>query len=133
MRTWRFGTTMFVGFGVLALLVAMIGLYSVFSYAVAQRTHEFGVRIALGGRASDVLGLVLREGIAIAATGVVLGAALALFLGRWIEPLLYEQPARDPSVFAAVAAVLIIVAVIASLVPGLRASSADPLVALRSE
>jgi ABC-type antimicrobial peptide transport system permease subunit len=132
-RSWEFGATMFVGFGALALVLAAIGLYSVVAYAVAQRTHEFGVRIALGASLSDVLRLIVVQGVAFALTGIVIGSLIALWAGRWVEPLLFAQKARDPLVFSAVAAVLLLVAIAATLRPAYRATRVDPTVALRSD
>jgi hypothetical protein len=132
-RPWRLGATMFGLFGALALLVAAVGLYSVISYLVTQRTHELGVRIALGAQVGDIVGLVVRHGVGLAVAGIAIGTLLAYNATRWIEPLLFETPARDPWVFALVAAVLLAVAVIASIVPAWRASRTDPIEALRTE
>ena len=124
---------MFVGFGALALVLAAVGLYSVIAYTVAQRTHELGVRAALGARSRDMLWLVVGQGVAFAAAGIAIGSAIAFLGGRWIEPLLFGQSARDPAVFGLVAAVLLVVAVVASAAPARRALRADPTVALRTE
>jgi predicted permease len=132
-RSWEFGATMFVAFGALALVLAAIGLYSVIAYAVAQRTHELGVRIALGARVGDVLNMVLRQGIVFALSGVGIGTAIAFIAGRWVEPLLFAQKARDPMIYVGVALLLLVVALAASLRPAWRASRVDPTVALRSE
>jgi predicted permease len=132
-RSWQFGATMFVAFGVLALAVAALGLYSVIAYNVAQRTHELGVRVALGAQAGDVARLVVGQGVRLAAAGVGVGGALALATGRLVEPLLFKESSRDPAVYAAVATLMLIVAFIASAVPARRASRADPNLALRSE
>src|SRR5206468_6247590 len=102
-------------FGALALVVAAVGLYSVVSYVVAQRTHEFGVRIALGARAGDVVGGVVGYAVRFAAAGVLIGVALALVAGNWIAPLLFNESPRDPVVFGLVSAVLLAVAILASL------------------
>jgi ABC-type antimicrobial peptide transport system permease subunit len=133
MQSWRLGATMFLAFGGLALVLAAIGLYSVIAYDVAQRTHELGVRIALGARMGDVMRLVVGDGMRIALLGVLLGSMLALWAGRWIAPLLYEQSPRDPAVFGLVTAVLLGVALCASTIPALRASRVNPNTALRSE
>jgi predicted permease len=130
---WRLGATMFVVFGALALLVAAIGLYSLIAYLVAQRTHEFGVRVALGARAADIARLVMGRGVGAAAAGVVIGVALALALGRLVEPLLFETAPYDAGVFFVVTATLLAFAVLASLVPTWRATRVDPVTALRSE
>jgi predicted permease len=132
-RPWRLGASVFGLMGVLALLVAAVGLYSVMSYLVAQRTHELGVRIALGARDGDILSLVLRSSLGMAALGVVLGLGLALALGRFVEPLLFDTSARDPGVFGGVALAMLAVALLASLVPALRARRVNPMEALRAE
>ena len=132
-RSWEFGATMFVAFGALALVLAAIGLYSVIAYAVAQRTHELGVRIALGAGLGDVLRMIVGQGVAFAAAGIVIGSVISLWAGKWIEPLLFAQKARDPVVYVGVAIVLLVVAVAATLRPALRATRVDPTVALRAE
>lgn len=132
-RSWEFGATMFVAFGTLALVLAAIGLYSVIAYSVAQRTHELGVRIALGASVAEVVRMIVAQGVGIAAAGVAVGSGIALWASKWIEPLLFAQKARDPLVFASVAAVLLVVAIAATLRPALRATRVDPTVALRSE
>jgi predicted permease len=132
-RPWRLGATMFVVFGALALLVAAIGLYSLIAYLVAQRTHEFGVRIALGARTAHIARLVMGRGVGAAAAGVAIGVGLALALGRLVEPLLFETSPRDASVLLTVTATLLTFAVLASLVPTWRAVRVDPVTALRSE
>ncbi|MES2180446.1 MAG: ADOP family duplicated permease [Gemmatimonadota bacterium] len=133
LRPWKLGATAFGFLGVLALIIAALGLYSVLSYLVAQRTHEFGVRIALGARGSDILSLIVRSSLGMAAVGVALGLAMALALGRFVEPLLFDTSARDPLVLGGVAATLLLAALVASLVPGLRARDVNPLEALRSD
>jgi putative ABC transport system permease protein len=132
-RSWRFGATMFVAFGALALLVAAVGLYGVIAYNVAQRMHELGVRIALGARSGNLIRLVVSQGLRFALTGVVLGIALALLTAKWVQPLLFQQSARDPVVLALVAALLLVVALLASSIPARRATRADPNAALRAD
>jgi predicted permease len=132
-RSWKQGATMFTAFGVLALALAALGLYSVIAYAVAQRTRELGVRIALGARASEIRQMVLRQGLALALLGIAAGSVLALLASRWMTPLLFEESPRDPWVFGAVAAVLVAVAAAASLLPALRASRVDPARVLRTD
>jgi predicted permease len=132
-RPWRVGATMFMGFGALALLVAAIGIYSLIAYLVAQRTHELGVRMALGARAPDIVRLVMGRGIGAAAVGLAVGVALALALGRFVEPLLFETSPRDLGVFVVVTATLLVFAVLASVIPTWRATRVDPLTALRME
>ena len=119
--------------GVLALAVAAMGLYSVMSYLVAQRTHEMGVRIALGAGDRDILALILRSSLGMAAFGVVFGLGLALASGRFVAPLLFETSPRDPGVFGGVALAMLAVALLASLVPALRARRVNPMEALRAE
>src|SRR5439155_26374047 len=132
-RSWHLGATMFVAFGVLALVLAAIGLYSVIAYNVAQRMHELGVRVALGAQAADVVRLVVTDGLRLVAIGVGIGAVAAFWAGKRVKPLLFDVSPRDPAVFALVALTLLAVAVAASWVPALRASRVDPNVALRSE
>ena len=132
-RSWRLGATMFVAFGVLALVVAAVGLYGVIGYNVTQRMHELGVRVALGAQSGDILGLVVGQGVRFAVAGVALGTVLAYLASRWLEPLLFKQSAKDPLVYSAVGAVLILVALAASAAPAFRASRADPNTALRAE
>jgi ABC-type antimicrobial peptide transport system permease subunit len=133
MRSWRLGATMFVAFGALAIVLAAVGLYSVIAYNVAQRTHELGVRRALGAQAGDVVRLVVGEGIRVAGVGVAAGVVLALVSGRWIAPLLFQVSPRDPAVFVAVTAVLLVIAALASWIPATRASRVDANTALRAD
>ena len=132
-RSWQVGATMFVAFGALALIVAAVGLYGVIAYMVAQRMHELGVRIALGAQGVDVVRLVVGEGLRFATIGVGVGAAIALGAARWIQPLLFQQSAKDPVVFAVVSILLIGVALASSAMPALRAMRADPNTVLRTE
>jgi putative ABC transport system permease protein len=132
-RSWEVGATLFVAFGGLALLVAAIGLYAVIGYNVAQRMHELGVRIALGAQSADVVRLVVGQGMGFAVAGALIGGMLAFWAARWVQPLLFEQSARDPMVFVSVVAILIAVAAMASSVPALRATRADPNRTLRAE
>ena len=124
---------MFVAFGVLALVLAAIGLYSVIAYNVAQRTHELGVRRALGAQAGDVIRLVVTDGLRLAGVGVAIGVAVSLYAGKWVKPLLFNVSPADPWVFALVAITLILVALAASWIPALRASRVDANVALRTD
>ena len=101
MRSWKLGATMFAVFGALALVLAAIGLYSVIAYNVTQRTHEMGVRVALGAQARDVIRLIVREGLRLVMPGVVLGAVVALVAGKWVAPLLFEVSPKDPPVLVA--------------------------------
>jgi predicted permease len=132
-RAWRFGATMFVAFGGLALAVAAIGLYGVIGYGVAQRMHELGVRAALGAQTKDLVRLVLFQALRVAGLGLVVGAVIAWGMGGQIQPLLFQQSARDPLVFGVVGLVLLLAAVSAGFGPARRAARADPNTALRSE
>jgi putative ABC transport system permease protein len=129
----RMGAALLSIFGGLALLLAMIGVYGVMSYSVTQRAQELGIRMALGAQARDVLFLVLKQGMALAAGGVALGVILALLLGQMVSTLLFGVSGRDPLTLAGVSAVLAIVALAACYIPARRAARVDPLVALRDE
>jgi predicted permease len=132
-RAWQAGATMFLALGALALVLAAIGLYSVIAYHVAQRTHELGVRIALGAGTGNVLGLVVGEGVRFAAAGILIGGAIAFAAAGMARPLLFDVSPHDPLVFGGVAAALLAVAVVASAIPAIRATRVDPTVALRVE
>jgi len=132
-RSWQFGATMFIAFGGLALILAGIGLYSVIAYAVAQRTRELGVRIALGASTGRVVRMIVGESVAFAAAGIAIGGAIALYAARWIEPLLFEEPPKDPLVFGIVGLTLLAAAVLAAVRPALRAVSVDPAEVLRAD
>jgi putative ABC transport system permease protein len=133
MRSWRIGASMFVTFGLLSLVLAAVGLFSVIAYDVAQRTHELGVRVALGAQSREVAMLTVARGLRVTGTGVAIGVVVAAGAGRFIKPLLFDESPRDPAVFAVVAATLLLVAIFASLVPALRAARVDPVQALRAE
>jgi putative ABC transport system permease protein len=120
-------------FAVVALVLASIGIYAVISYAVAQRTREIGIRMALGAAQRHVLRLVVRDGMAPALVGVAVGALGALAVTRLMRSLLYGVSTTDPIVFALVATMLVVVALVACLVPAMRAARVDPNVALRNE
>ena len=132
-QSWRMGAVMFFAFGVLALVVAAVGLYGVIAYSVTQRLHEWGVRTALGARRSDIVRLVVGQSVRFAAIGTALGLLIALWASRWIQPLLFEQSARDPAVYAGVSALLIGVALVGGGLPALRAARTDPNIALKAE
>jgi ABC-type antimicrobial peptide transport system permease subunit len=120
-------------FAGLALVLACIGIYGVISYLVAQRTHEIGVRMALGARRLEVMGLILGEGARMAAIGVALGGVAALGLTRLMANQLFGVTAHDPLTFTGVAGLIMLVAVAACYVPARRAMRVDPVVALRAE
>lgn len=129
----RFSTVLFASFAGLALLLAAIGIYGVMSFAVAQRTHEIGLRIALGAGPQQVLGLVLGEGMLLALIGLGLGLGGTYFVGRVMKTVLYQVTAMDPAAISAVAAVLLLSALLACYLPARRATRVDPMVALRDE
>ena len=132
-RPWRMGALLFSLFGLLALVVAGSGLYSVLAYLVEQRRHELGVRAALGASSRELLGETVRRGLAPATFGLAIGGLLALPLGHRLEPLLYQTTGHDPLVFGLAGGLLLVVALAGTLVPALRASRADPVTALREE
>jgi ABC-type antimicrobial peptide transport system permease subunit len=117
--------------GAVALLLAALGIYSVLAYAVSQRAHEFGIRMALGATPSDVVGLVLRRGMALTAAGVVLGAVLAIVLMRMAAGLLVGVSPGDPLAIGGSALFLGAIALLASYLPARRATKVDPVVTLR--
>ena len=129
----RFRTVLLVVFAVVALLLAIAGVYGVMAYTVTQRVPEIGLRIALGATPADVIGLVLREGAVLVVIGLVAGAALSLAGAQSISGLLFGVSARDPLVFAAVATLVAVAALAACLIPGRRALKVDPLLAIRGE
>jgi putative ABC transport system permease protein len=130
-RAWSFGATMFGVFAALALLLAAIGLYSTCAYSVAQRTRELGVRMALGAGVAAVVSVVTRQALSFAAAGIVVGVGIVLLAGPWLQPLLFDVSARDPLVYAAVAAIMLLVTAAAAVRPALRAARLEPAVALR--
>jgi ABC-type antimicrobial peptide transport system permease subunit len=129
----RFRTTLLIVFAVVALLLAVAGVYGVMAYTVNQRVPEIGLRVALGASPGDVLGLVLREGGILIGFGLAAGAAISYAGAQFISGLLFGVSARDPLVFAAVSLIVALAALGACLVPGRRALKVDPLLALRAE
>ena len=129
----RFSATLLAVFSIVALVMAAVGIYGVMSYSVAQRTHEIGVRMALGAQRSDVLKLMLAKGIVLGVVGVVVGLAASLALTRLMTTLLFEVTATDKATFAVVAIGLFVVTLLACYLPARRATRVDPLQALRYE
>jgi putative ABC transport system permease protein len=129
----RFRTVLLGVFAALALVMAVIGLYAVMAVSVAQRTHELGIRVALGAQRRDVIGLILRQGIKLVSLGIVIGLAGAWALTRVLTTLLFEVKPTDPLTFVAVPVLLIAVAILACWLPARQAASVDPLTALRYE
>jgi predicted permease len=120
-------------FAALALALAAIGTYGVIAYSVAQRMHEFGLRIALGARSRDVLSLVLIQGLRLAVIGIAVGLALSWALGQLLRSLLYGVDVHDPATFLTAALVAMFAALIACFIPASRATQVDPMISLRSE
>lgn len=129
----RFNLTLVAIFGAAALLLAAMGVYAVISYAVAQRTREIGIRMAMGAQQGEVLRLIVGDGLRLVASGAALGLVLALLVTRLMKGLLYGVSAADPVTYLAITALLFAMAMLACYVPGRRATSVDPLIALRHE
>jgi predicted permease len=132
-HTWKLGASLFSAAGLLALLVAGVGIYSTVAYMVGQRTHEIGVRMALGAASSDIARVVIGHGVSIVVAGVATGVLASLAMGSLVASLLYGVTPRDPLVLGAVVAMLLLVAVAACLVPAWRAMRVDPMETLRTE
>ena len=129
----RLTLVLLASFAALAVLLAVVGIYGVISYAVRQRTHEVGIRMALGAQARDVLKMIMAQGLKLALMGVGLGLVAAWVLTRWMESLLFGVHHTDPLTFGAIAAALLCVALMACWIPARRATKVDPMLALRSE
>jgi putative ABC transport system permease protein len=129
----RMSMMIFVVFAIVALTLASVGLYGVVAHGVTERTHEIGVRIALGAEQRHVLGLVVRQGLSMALLGTAIGVAGSVALSRWIQGLLFGVTATDPVTIVAVVAMLLAVALVACYVPAWRATRVDPTMALRAE
>jgi putative ABC transport system permease protein len=132
-REWRLGAALFTAFGLLALVVAAMGLYAMMAFDVGQRTREIGVRSALGASRSSIVGLVVGRAVAVAGAGVLLGGAAAALLTPRLEPLLFGVRPHDLMTFGLVSACLLTVAVLAAAIPARRAAAVDPAVALRGD
>jgi ABC-type antimicrobial peptide transport system permease subunit len=133
MATPRLTGFLLGAFAAIALALAAVGIYGVLAYLVSQRTHEIGIRLAIGADRGQVLRMVLRQGVTLALAGVAIGLMVAFALTRWMESLLYQVTPGDPVTFATVPLVLVAVAVVASYVPALRATRVSPVRALRGE
>jgi putative ABC transport system permease protein len=133
MRAWRLGATVFGVFGVLAVVVAALGLYSVLAYDVSRRLRELGIRVALGASRGDIGRMVVRRALRVALLGDMGGFFIAIVAGPTVRPLLFETSDREPLAFAFAAAILFGTALLAAVVPTRRASRVDPIIALRSD
>jgi predicted lysophospholipase L1 biosynthesis ABC-type transport system permease subunit len=129
----RFFATLAAAFAILALALAAIGLYGVMAYAVSQRTAEIGVRMALGASPSEVFRLVIGDGLRVTAIGIAFGTIGSFIVARWLTTLLFGVRPGDPTVFLSTAALLLLVATAACLIPARRATRVDPMIALRTE
>ncbi|NOT08260.1 MAG: FtsX-like permease family protein, partial [Gemmatimonadales bacterium] len=131
--SWRLGAMAFSGFGIVAGLVAMVGLFSVLAYLVTERTREFAIRSALGAQPAQVARPVIRQGVMVTATGLAAGLGLTAFAARWLQPMLFQTKLTDPLAVGSVCAALLAMAFLASLGPARRAAGKDPMEALRSQ
>jgi putative ABC transport system permease protein len=129
----RVGASLLSGASAVAVVLAAIGLYGVIAYSVARRTREIGIRMALGAARSSVLALVMRQGLAVAGIGLIIGAVLAIAATQVLAGVLYGITATDPVAWAGAVALLLGIAALANLVPARRAARVEPTVALRTE
>ena len=129
----RFGMVLYGSFAVVALLLAAVGIYGVMAFTVAQRTREFGLRMALGAGRTQVLGIVLKEGATLATLGLFFGFGGAFLVGRAMQSNLYEVGVMDSGAFSTVAFLLLAVALLACWIPAQRATRVDPMISLRCE
>jgi putative ABC transport system permease protein len=124
---------LFTAFALLAVVLGAVGIYGIISYSVTQRTQEIGIRMALGARTGNVLSLIMKNGLTLVLAGIAIGIAGALAVTRFLTTLLFGVTPTDRVTFVVVAVVFFVIAMIASLIPALRATRVDPLVALRYE
>jgi putative ABC transport system permease protein len=122
-----------IGFGVAGVLVSIIGIYGLLAFAVRQRTHEIGIRIALGAQRGEILQMVVGQGLVLAGAGIAVGGVGAFWLTRLLESMLFGVRRTDLRIFIAVAFVLIVTTILASYIPARRASRLDPVGALRND
>ncbi len=132
-RPWRVGAAVFSAFGVLALVVASLGLYSVLSFAVARRSREIGIRAALGAQRRDLVAMVVTRAARLVGAGLVIGIGVAVLTGRFMETVLFGVPTVNPAVFGVVAVVLIAAGLLAAWVPARKATAIDPVRAMAAE
>ncbi len=130
-RPWKLGATLFTIMGLLALIVASIGMYSVMAYSVSQRTNEMGIRVALGAQMADIARLVVGDGLRTITVGIVAGIALSIALSRLAASILYDVSPRDPWIMIFAALVLGLIGLVACIIPAVRASRVNPITALR--
>jgi putative ABC transport system permease protein len=120
-------------FATIALVLSAVGIYGVMNYSVNQRKHEIGIRMAIGAQPSDILKMIVGQGMLLASIGVVIGVVAAFFLGRIIEMLLFGVSGRDLMTFVGLPVVLVLVSLLSSYIPARRATRVDPMIALRAE
>ena len=133
LQPWKMGTGVLAFFGLVALLLALVGLYGVIAHTLEKRTYELGVRIAHGAQRRDILWLVLRQGLGIGILGSAAGVLLALGIARFLQPLLFQVSARDPLILGATSALVLALALLASWISSRRVRHVDPAVVLRGE